>query len=782
PLGFIGFNGVHALFDANNKVEDMVAIQALTELAVHTSDLIHETQKERGYTAGFLKSDGKLFQEELPTQRRATDSKIEALHEFLEDFKLQEHGTELSQKFSLALEQLDSIQAHRTAITGQSVGPGEAIAYYTDLHRQFLVSIAAFAHRGQDADLARSLNSFAIFLEGKERAGIERALMSGALASHSLQGSDLKKLAEVVAKQNEYFLAFERTSSAEEWALLEQAMQEPAARHAETMVSETFRQALDASKRDAFDQLIESLALTDLLGQEDADGDLKPVLAHLQAYSKLGNLSESEQTQLASLASLFNDVPGASADPDAKGTWSGQVSRFLSALSASKASLVTEWTAPVWFDASTARIGLLKEVESGLADGLRTRAREHQEQAQRAMLWNGLLSAFSLLLVAASGIWIFRSVMKRIYSTVLSIDRVDEHRDLSNRIHDGADDELSSIATSFDKMIASMQDILLDVDGVSKSIAEGAMQVGESSKSLAVGATEQAASLQSISSQVADILLQTKNNAERAQSATELAKQSEQSAGKGMEQMIHMSSAMDEISASSDRIAEIIQTIDDLAFQTNLLALNAAVEAARAGEAGKGFAVVAEEVRSLAQRSAQAARDTSEVITESTQCAVRGVSIASQARDALEEISQGTNQVNEILGGIANASMDQTRAIDGVNRGLTELDEVTQYNAAHSEELAAAADQTSAECNSLQALVGQFQLGQPETKGPNSRSKPANPPNSVEGEVSVPSPANYTSGALESAPTIQSTSPIPEPVEECATFDDAQFDSGLESF
>lgn len=238
-----------------------------------------------------------------------------------------------------------------------------------------------------------------------------------------------------------------------------------------------------------------------------------------------------------------------------------------------------------------------------------------------------------------------------------------------------------------------------------QSITDAADQVSASSQDMADGASQQASSLEETSASLEELASMTKRNADSSQQAKKLSEEARKSASEGNIAMRKMNQSMNELKVSTDETSKIIKAIDEIAFQTNLLALNAAVEAARAGQAGLGFAVVAEEVRRLALRTSDAAKETEAIIERSRGAANGGVAVASEVGSALEDIDSKSQKVNELVGEITAASLEQSQGLEQINRAMSHVDAVTQKNAAGAEENASAATNMKVESSHLQRIV-----------------------------------------------------------------------------
>ncbi len=239
----------------------------------------------------------------------------------------------------------------------------------------------------------------------------------------------------------------------------------------------------------------------------------------------------------------------------------------------------------------------------------------------------------------------------------------------------------------------------------SEQVSAAAGQVAQSSQSMAEGASEQASSLEETSASLEEMASMTRQNADNANQANSMAGEARESAERGTVAMERMIDAINKIKESSDQTAKILKTIDEIAFQTNLLALNAAVEAARAGEAGKGFAVVAEEVRNLAQRSAEAAKNTATLIEGAQKNSDNGVAVSAEVADILRQITDKAQKVSQLVSEVSVATNEQSQGIDQVNTAVSQMDKVTQANAANSEEAASASEELSAQAGELENMV-----------------------------------------------------------------------------
>lgn len=301
----------------------------------------------------------------------------------------------------------------------------------------------------------------------------------------------------------------------------------------------------------------------------------------------------------------------------------------------------------------------------------------------------------------------FNKMIENIREQALIVEQI-ASGDLTIEVKTKSENDL--LGKKLSEMVQKNNEILSNINLAAEQVAAGSRQISDSSISLSQGATEQASTIEELTASIEEIAVQIKKNADYANQANEIGEKTKDSAVQGTDSMKEMLKAMAEINLSSSNISKIIKVIDEIAFQTNILALNAAVEAARAGQHGKGFAVVAEEVRNLAARSANAAKETTDMIEGSIKKSEAGTKIANDTATALNVIVNDMAKVASLVNDIAIASNEQSAGINQVNQGIMQVSDVVQTNSATSEEAAAASEELSSQAELLKRQVESFKL------------------------------------------------------------------------
>ena len=355
-----------------------------------------------------------------------------------------------------------------------------------------------------------------------------------------------------------------------------------------------------------------------------------------------------------------------------------------------------------------------------------------------------------LALVAGAGIYL--GIARRLVGPLRAAAELGElasgNADLTRRLAVSSHDEVGRLSHALNGFLDNLHGLVQEIRGAASQVGAASEQLSAASRQVASGAQEQASSLEETAASLEELTGTVRQNADNARQASQLAIGAREKAEKGGQVVTAAVGAMQEITTASKKIADIVTVIDEIAFQTNLLALNAAVEAARAGEQGRGFAVVATEVRTLAQRSAAAAKEIKGLIQDSVDKVHDGSELVNRSGQMLGEIVTGVKQVTDIVSEIAVASEEQSRGIEQVNRAVTLMDQIVQSNAAQTEELSSTAQNLTSQARELQELVRRFRVTEeaPEPRpvldpagrrvkpplalarrGPGDRAKPSEP-------------------------------------------------------
>ncbi len=746
PVAGLLFFSTNGMIDKSNTYTEMTKLQELSSFAVMISAFVHETQKERGMTAGFLGSEGEKFSAELRRQRDFTDEKLAEMKSALERVEINSFGKVLSGKIEGALTDLEGLENTRTAVSQLSVNVDNAIKYYTNLNTKLLGSIGFIANLSTSIEISNLISVYVDFLQSKERAGIERALLSNVFAADEFDDAGLRKFTRIVSEQEVYMNEFVEKASSKQKTFYARKMDNKSVQETQKLrdlafsksrtgnfeIDPTYWFQKQTEKIDLLKEVEDGLSNDLNLRSEEIKEES---LSALTAFVIITFLALSSSVLLAILmikkiSEPLNKISAlakkiADGDTDHKIDYSSkdEVGMLAEAFikmceslthKADAASKLADGDVDFEFNISSSKDQLGKAMLS-MSESIRALIVEGRTLARDAEL--GKLSKRGDVSKFKGG---FKEIIEGMNNTIENLmNPVNEFiqclselekGNLNLEINGDYKGDHAEIKDSFNNTIMSLNGIMLQVSNAVEQVSSGAGQVSDSSQALSQGATEQASSLEETSSSITEITSQTRINSDNAGQANNLVAKSREIAETGNEQMKKMVTAMGEIQESSGEISKIIKVIDEIAFQTNLLALNAAVEAARAGQHGKGFAVVAEEVRNLAKRSAEAAKETTGLINDSTERVSKGSSIAEETATALTEIVDGVTKVTDLVNEISLASNEQSEGLEQITTALEQIDQVTQSNTASAEESAAASEELSSQSAQLKQMVLRFNL------------------------------------------------------------------------
>ncbi len=757
-LAMLAFAGARIL-DRAKVVREMNTLEGGAELAKHISATVHELQKERGATALYLSSEGTRFGAELREQHATTDGKVTELEVFLSG-ALDQLDPELRGRVGSATKKLAQIPQTRSQALALEIGVKESVATYTELNGTFLETVGAIASLSTDAELSRSTATLVNFSLSKERAGIERAVLSAAFAADAFEPGLFVKFASLIAEQRAFTGRFRAWASEDQLRDFEKTMDHPSVATTEKMrgialagpgpegfgvdPTEWFKQQTE--KIDHL-KLVEDRLAAELLSSAQQSSLAATIsliwaigfavavllvslwLAYTVIRGIVGPVREIEAASRAlatgdiehHISHVSGDELGAMAD-----SFRAMISYIQGIAQASEALSRGDLSAQV--DAQSDRdvlshsvkrlietITLLSSETSSLVDAA---CAGHLGERVDAQLFSG-----SYRDQAESMNRMMQAVAAPIEEAVVVLGRVAD-RDLRARMTGSYQGDYAKVKDSINLSTEALHEVIAQLVEAASQVNAAGSQIASTSQATAAGATEQAASLQQTSASLEEMSVMTRETADNTVSAQGLAESATAAAARGKGAMDELSNAMVEIRTAAESSAKIIGDINAIAFQTNLLALNAAVEAARAGEAGRGFAVVAEEVRGLAMRAKNAASSTDILIKQSVDLAERGGEMSNMLGSNLDEILDTISQVAALVGGVAAGSTEQARGIEQLNQAVSAMDTVVQESAASSEQSSSAAEELSAQAVELFSLVGQFELLNESAAGRDTRVQP----------------------------------------------------------
>jgi methyl-accepting chemotaxis protein len=737
-LAFAGF-AAKGLFEKWSTYQSVGRVAVVIETVPSVSNLVHQLQRERGASATFVASKGQTLGDVMRNQRTATDKAIAEWQQRVSDIDASTLGPGFGRALGQVKPAVADISNVRRDIDALSITGPKAVTYFSSTIANLIGLIEAAGELSDDLRINQRSRAFVAIVKRKELAGQERATASGAFAAGEFAPDVHRNFLRLLALQEAQMSAFDKDATKAEidavagvlkGAVVDElgrmraiAAAAPFDKAAVKTIAapdwfSTITQYIDLLKTAEDRVAAEFLSATHAVANEDRSAfygiAAVSVAVLLLVLAMTIVVVRSITRPIARLLPTMSEL--------AKGNHSVEVA------DTERGDEIGEMAKAVMVfrQAGIDNIRLQAQTKEQESMSLRERAAaEAKIMADLDAAVGGLVKAamagdFSQRVPLEGKEGTIRNLAEAMNTMCENVGKV--MNDLVTMLSSLAEGDLMQrISGSYQGMFGTLKDranttaetLSSTVSGITaavKEVTNAAAEISTSTTDLSQRTEEQAASLEETSASMEEMSGTVKSNADNAQRANQLAAGAREVADRGTAVVADTVEAMGRIEKSSSKITDIIGVIDEIARQINLLALNAAVEAARAGEAGRGFAVVASEVRSLAQRSSQAAKDISDLIGKSSAQVKDGADLVNRTGESLKEIVDAIRKVADIVADIATASAEQSTGIDQINKALTQMDEVTQQNSALVEENAATAKTLEEQAEAMTRQVTFFRI------------------------------------------------------------------------
>ncbi|MCT7520487.1 methyl-accepting chemotaxis protein [Aliarcobacter cryaerophilus] len=704
PLVIVILLAAKLAYDSYRSLENLKSLDKVVILSTKIGALVHETQKERGMTAGFIGSKGVKFKDELPRQREEVNKQITFLNEFLSDFDKSKYNDDFVKNLNSGLEKLKDLQGVRNSVNSLNISAPIAIAYYTDTNTLLLNTLGTIVKFSNSPNITKELGSYMNFLLSKERTGIERAVGTNTFAQNKFTEGLKARFYTLIAEQTAYMDIFSKIASKDIVDF-----------YLKTVVGKDIEEVEKMRKIALFSNIEENFGVDPNYWFETITNKinlLKQVEDHISTHllNEI-NLEKDEATFHLILFSLLS-IFGIGITMILARTIAFTILIDVASVRAG----IEEFFAFINFEKddikligvdSTDELGMMSKIINKniantkaniqrdrelIADTIRVANSINKGHLDQKIMVNSNNPALNELKdIINEMLNTLNSNISNILTVLTSYSKLDFRPRLK-------DNDLEGIIQELEKDINILRDVitqtLLDNKKVGITLKENANILSFNMQSISTAANSQAASLEETAASLEEITSNITNNTQTTTKMASYGEKVKESIKIGQDLANKTVNSMEDINKQALAINEAIGVIDNIAFQTNILSLNAAVEAATAGEAGKGFAVVAQEVRNLATRSAEAANEIKRIVQLATSKTKEGSEIANSMIEGYTSLNENISITLDLIQNVTTASKEQSVGMVQINDAVNNLDQITQRNAQSASEANEIAKQT----------------------------------------------------------------------------------------